>query len=208
MWQDRSLDATLYSVSFDPCTSPTHPIHTTLRLLCTQPPSTPPTADSTGSVAPEALRRASGRKVTMDDVYRKWEDVYSFAVLMCHTLSGAYPFAGMSEKQIVAMILVDCESPSIPAHVDADPQHPVLEQMIRKLWAQNPLERDGFPAIVDQLNEHLNKSRAKRAVELAKENSRPKPVPRTMIPSMADAQRISMCRVMLRVFWSVRGILC
>ena len=141
-------------------------------------------------------------------MYKKWEDVYSFGVLMCHTLSGTHPFAEMSEIEVITMILVDCESPSIPAHVDADPQHPVLEQMIRKLWAQNPLERDGFPAIVDQLNEHLNKSRAKRAVELAKENSRPKPVPRTMIPSMADAQRISMCRVMLRVFWSVRGILC
>ena len=169
-----------------------------------------PTADSTGYLAPEALRRASGRKITTDDVYRKWEDVYSFAVLMCHTLSGAYPFADMSDKQIVAMILVDCERPSIPAHVDADPQHPVLKQMIRKLWAQNPLERDGFPAIVDRLreHEHVPKPRTKRAVALAKENLLPKSVPRTLTPSMKDAKRISMCRVMLGVYWSVRGALC
>ena len=105
---------------------------------------------------------------------------------MCHTLSGTHPFAEISQIEVITMILVDCERPSIPPHVDVDPQHPVLKQMIQKLWAEDPLERDGFPAIVDRLSKHVTDPNVKRAVELAKRNS----LPKQMSP-LADAQGIS-----------------
>ena len=116
-----------------------------------------------GYIPPEAMRRASGVKVA-SAVYKKW-DVYSFAVLMCYTLSGVNPFAHMSDAQIMAMILIYNKRPVIPSDVDQDPARPVFKRMIQWLWHSDPLKRDGFPAIVQQLNKHVTDPNLKRTVE-------------------------------------------
>ena len=134
--------------------------------LCICPPIQTATLSLTGTVGyipPETMRRARGARVT-SAVHKKW-DVYSFAVLMCYTLSGTYPFADMSGAQIMAMILLERKRPSIPCHVDADPEHPVFKQMIQRLWQDNPLERDGFVAIVDQLRKHVADPNLKHTVD-------------------------------------------
>ena len=115
-----------------------------------------PTLSLTGTmgyIPPEAMLRYNGVKVK-SNVYKKW-DVYSFAVLMCYTLSGTPPFAAMSDAQIMAMILVDRKRPVIPPHVDVRPENPVFKEMIQRLWHNDPLKRDGFPAIVEQLRKHV-----------------------------------------------------
>ena len=116
-----------------------------------------------GYVPPEAMRRRSGVEVT-SAVHKKW-DVYSFAVLMCYTLSGKDPFAGMSDTQIMVMILLDGKRPSIPDNVDEDPGHPVFKQMIQRLWHTDPSARGDFVTIVDQLLEHVADPNLKRTVE-------------------------------------------
>ena len=143
-----------------------------------------------GYIPPEAMRCASGVEVT-SAVHKKW-DVYSFAVLMCYTLSGTDPFAGMSDAHIMGMILFDRKSPSIPCHVDADPEHPVFKQMIQRLWHHNPLERDGFAAIVDQLRKHVADPNLKRTVEQV---STSRQFLRTLPPLLAGAQNRCACRV-------------
>ena len=127
------------------------------------PPLIPSLTGTMGYIPPEAMRRASGVEVT-SAVHKKW-DVYSFAVLMCYTLSGTPPFAGMSDAQIMMMVAVDRGRPPIPPHVDADPEHPVFKQMIERLWDTDPLQRDGFPTIVEQLNQHVSDPNLKRTVE-------------------------------------------
>ena len=146
-------------------------------------------AGTVGYIPPEAMRRVRGARVT--SAVHKKKDVYSFAVLMCYTLSGTDPFAGVSDAQIIAMILLDRKRPSIPCHVDADPEHPVFKQMIQRLWHDNPLERDGFVAIVDQLREHVADPNLKRTVEPA---STSRQFLRTLPPLLAGAQNRCVCR--------------
>ena len=122
-----------------------------------------------GYIAPEVMRRASGEKVR--SAVLKKGDVYSFAVLMSYTLSGKNPFAGMRNPQIMVMILVDRKRPDIPSHVDVDPQNPVFTRMIQRLWDDDPLKRDGFPAIVKQLRELVSVPNVKQIVERAAEKS-------------------------------------
>ena len=109
------------------------------------------------------MNRCSGSTVT-SAVHKKW-DVYSFAVLMYYTLSGKDPFAGMSDAQIIVMILLDGKRPSIPDVVDEDPGHPVFKQMIQRLWHTDPHEREDFVTIVNQLRKHVADPKLKRAVE-------------------------------------------
>ena len=136
-----------------------------------------------GYVPPEALHRSSGVEVT-SVLHKKW-DVYSFGVLMCCTLSGKDPFAGMSHAQIMSMILLDRNRPSIPSHVDEDPEHPVLKQMIQQLWHHDPHKRGDFVAIVDQLRKHVADPNLKRAVEQA---SISRKFLRTLPPLLAGVQ--------------------
>ena len=143
-----------------------------------------------GYIPPEAMRRNRGEEVS-SDVSKKW-DVYSFAVLMCYTLSGTPSFAGMSDAQIMAMILVDRERPPIPAHVDEDPDNPVFKEMIQRLWQHDPLKRSGFPTIVEELRKHVAEPNLKRSVELAVELSTPRRFVRTL-PQLAGAPRLCVC---------------
>ena len=135
-----------------------------------------------GYIPPEAMRRDSGVKVA-SAVHKKW-DVYSFGVLMCYTLSGKHPFAGLSDAQIMVMVLLDGNRPSIPSHVDEDPEHPVYKQMIQQLWHPVPLERGDFVSIVDQLCKHVVDPNLKRAVEQA---SSSRQFLRTLPPLLAGA---------------------
>ena len=143
-----------------------------------------------GYIPPEAMRRTSGLEVS-GDVSKKW-DVYSFAVLMCYTLSGTPPFAGMSGAQIMAMILVDRKRPIIPAHVDEDPAIPVFKEMIECLWQHDPLKRSGFPTIVEELRKHVADPNLKCSVELAVEHSTSTRFVRTL-PPLAGAPRLCVC---------------
>ena len=144
-----------------------------------------------GYIPPEAMRRTSGEEVS-SDVSKKW-DVYSFAVLMCYTLSGTHPFAGMSEAQIIMMIAVDRERPTIPAHVDNDPENPVFKKMIQRLWQHDPLGRSGFPAIVEQLRDYVADPNLKRTVELAVEHSTSRQFVQTLPPLLAGTRRLYIC---------------
>ena len=101
----------------------------THQSIHSQSSTYPSRAGTMGYIPPEAMRRTSGVEVS-GDVSKKW-DVYSFAVLMCYTLSGTPPFAGMPDAQIMMMVAFVRKRPSIPAHVDADPEHPVFKQMIQ-----------------------------------------------------------------------------
>ena len=151
-------------------------------------PSFAPSLGTMGYIPPEAMRRASCVEVS-SVVYKKW-DVYSFAVLMCYTLSGVNPFAHMSDAQITVMIVCDRKRPSIPSHVDADPDHPVFKRMIQRLWHSDPLKRDGFPAIVQQLNKHVTDPNLKRTVE---QTSTSRQFLRTLPPLLAGAQNRRVC---------------
>ena len=133
-----------------------------------------------GYIPPEAMRHTRGEEVS-SDVSKKW-DVYSFAVLMCYTLSGIPPFAGMPDAQIVTMILVDRKRPPIPAHVDEDPDNPVFKEMIQRLWQHDPLKRSGFPTIVEELRKHVAEPNLKRSMELAVEHSTLRRFVRTLPP--------------------------
>ena len=136
-----------------------------------------------GYIPPEAMHRSSGVEVT-SVLHKKW-DVYSFGVLMCYTLSGKDPFAGMSNAQIMSMVLLDRNRPSIPSHVDEDPAHPVLKQMIQQLWHHDPHKRGDFVAIVDQLRKRVADPNLKRAVEQA---STSRKFLRTLPPLLAGVQ--------------------
>ena len=146
-------------------------------------PLLPPFVGTMGYIPPEAMHRGSGVKVT-SVLHKKW-DVYSFAVLMCYTLSGKHPFAGMSDIQIISMVLFDRNRPSIPSHVDEDPGHPVFKQMIQQLWHHDPHERGDFVTIVDQLRKHVADPNLKRAVEQA---STSRKFLRTLPPLLAGVQ--------------------
>ena len=144
-----------------------------------------------GYIPPEAMRRSSGVKVT-SAVSKKW-DVYSFGVLMCYTLSGISPFTGMSDPEIMVMVLLDRKRPRIPPHVDIDPQNPVFKEMIQRLWREDPLERDGFPAIVEQLHKLVAEPNLKRTVELAAERSMSRKFVRTLPTLLTGKQCMCMC---------------
>ena len=144
-----------------------------------------------GYIPPEAMRRSRGVKVA-SDVYKKW-DVYSFAVLMCYTLSGTSPFTGLSDPEIIVMVLLDRKRPRIPPHVDIDPQNPVFKEMIQRLWREDPLERDGFPAIVEQLHKLVTEPNLKRTVELAAERSTSRKFVRTLPTLLAGKECICTC---------------
>ena len=146
----------------------------------------PPFAGTMSYVPPEAMRRGSGVKVT-SFLHKKW-DVYSFAVLMCYTLSGKDPFAGMTTVQIISMVLLDRNRPSIPPHVDEDPEHPVFKQMIQQLWHHDPHERGDFVSIVNQLHKHVADPKLKRAVE---QTSTSRKFLRMLPPLLAGAQNKS-----------------
>ena len=146
-------------------------------------PLLPSFVGTMGYIPPEAMHRSSGVEVT--SVLHKTWDVYSFAVLMCYTLSGKDPFAGMSNAQIMSMVLLDRNRPSIPSHVDEDPEHPVLNQMIQQLWHHDPHERGDFVAIVDQLRKHVADPNLKRAVE---QTSTARKFLRTLPPLLAGVQ--------------------
>ena len=87
---------------------------------------------------------------------------------MCYTLSGKDPFAGLTDTEIMAMIVFDRKRPPIPPHVDAHPQNPVFKEMIQRLWRENPLERDSFPVIVDQLRKLVTEPNLKRTISIGK----------------------------------------
>ena len=140
---------------------------------------------TTAYIPPEAMRRSSGAKVT--SAVHKQRDVYSFAVLMCYTLSGKDPFAGMSDTQIMVMILLDGKRPSIPDNVDEDPGHPVFKQMIQRLWHTDPSARGDFATIVDQLSEHVADPNLKRTVEQVLTSRQ---FLRTLAPLLAGAHTI------------------
>ena len=106
-----------------------------------------------GYIPPEAMRRESGVEVSSAEF--KKGDVYSFGVLMCYILSGADPYARMSDAQIVVMITVTIERPVIPSDVDEDPDNPVFKEMIQQLWHSDPQRRSDFATIVKQLREHV-----------------------------------------------------
>ena len=142
-----------------------------------------PSVGTMGYISPEAMHRSSGVKVT--SVLHKKRDVYSFGVLMCYALSGKNPFAGMSDAQIISMILLDRNRPSIPSHVDEDPEHPVLKQMIQQLWHHDPHKRGDFVATVNQLRKHVADPNLKRAVEQA---STSRKFLRTLPPLLAGVQ--------------------
>ena len=135
-----------------------------------------------GYIPPEAMRRTRGEEVT-SDVSKKW-DVYSFAVLMCYTLSGVNPFAHMSDAQIMAMILIYNKRPVIPSDVDQDPARPVFKRMIQRLWHSDPLKRDGFPGSVRWRNKHVTDPNLKRTVE---QTSTSRQFLRTLPPLLAGA---------------------
>ena len=146
-------------------------------------------AGTMGYIPPEAMSHASGEKIT-SEVLKKW-DVYSFAVLMCYTLSGKHPFAGMSDAQIMVMVLLDGKRPRIPDHVDVNPEHPVFKQMIQRLWQPDPLKRDEFSAIVDQLREHVADPNLKHTVQQV---STSRQFLRTLQPLLAGAKNGCVCR--------------
>ena len=148
-----------------------------------------------GYIPPEAMRRTSGVQVT-STVAKKW-DVYSFAVLIYYTLSGTRPFKGMSDAQIMSMILFDRARPPIPPHVDEDPERPVFTQMIRRLWHHDPLKRDDFSAIVEQLLKHVTDPNLKRTVEQA---STSRQFLQTLPPLLAGAKNRSVHCVGLWIY--------
>ena len=144
-----------------------------------------------GYIPPEAMRRSSGVEVT-SAVYKKW-DSYSFAVLMCYTLSGTDPFFGLSDAQVITMILFDNKRPSIPTHVDAEPGNPVFKGMIQRLWHDDPLERDDFEVIVEQLRKFVTEPNVKQTGELVVEKSISRGFVRTLPPLHAGTKRMCVC---------------
>ena len=106
-----------------------------------------------GYIPPEALNRGRGVQISTDE--QKKGDVYAFGVLMCFILSGADPFADMTEGNIVVMVVAKHERPAIPAIVDEDPQTPVFKEMIQRLWHHDLACRSDFATIVEQLREHV-----------------------------------------------------
>ena len=134
------------------------------------------------------MRHVDGVEITTA-MYKK-RDVYSFAVLMCYTLSGTNPFAGMSDPQIMVMILCNRDRPSIPRHVDVEPENPVFKQMIQRLWQDDPLKRDDFPAIVNQLRKHVTDPELKHT---AKGVSTARQFLRTLPPLPAGAENMHFC---------------
>ena len=122
----------------------------------------------------------------------KKRDVYAFAVLMCYTLSGTFPFAGMEEVQIITMVVVHRKRPVIPPNVDVDPQKPLFKTMIQRLWQHNPLDRSSFQDIVLQLRKHVTDPDVERSVKLVTDVVFARKFLRTLRPLFAGGKR--MCK--------------
>ena len=131
-----------------------------------------------GYIPPEAYNRGRGAQVSTEE--QKKGDVYAFGVLMCFILSGADPFADMTEANIMFMVAANHERPAIPAIVDEDPQTPVFKEMIQRLWHHDLACRSDFATIVEQLAVHV-------ADPKLRENM-PRKFMRTLPPLIAGAK--------------------
>jgi serine/threonine protein kinase len=101
--------------------------------------------------APEVLRALRAVRDGSSDlrlVCSPAVDVYGFGMVCYEILTGQIPFEGHSKSDY--NLVLSGKRPDIPGHVDPD-----LRDLLRRCWHDDPLQRPGWPEILDILDTNL-----------------------------------------------------
>jgi tRNA A-37 threonylcarbamoyl transferase component Bud32 len=99
--------------------------------------------------APEVLQAVRDRSSDLRLVYSPAVDVYGFGMVCYEILMGQIPFEGHPKSDYD--LVLSGKRPDIPDHVD-----PNLRDLLHRCWHDDPLQRPGWPEILDIL--HRQKS--------------------------------------------------
>ncbi|KAK6940253.1 Serine-threonine/tyrosine-protein kinase, catalytic domain, partial [Dillenia turbinata] len=81
-------------------------------------------------------------------------DVYSFGVILWELVTMQQPWSGLSPAQVVGAVAFQNRRLAIPPNTS-----PVLSSLMESCWADDPLQRPSFAAIVDTLKKLLKSPR-------------------------------------------------